>query len=113
MLSQKFKVLNKLQVFHFRSRTVHKNTTQGRPQDLGGRAQFFFQILEFACREAMRIAREVRGRAPQRIFLKRCNLVRVIGCILIKFCLYFFQKLPFFYIKNQSFRCTHAMGYFS
>ena len=52
MLSQKFKVLNKLQVFHFRSRTVHTNTTQGRPQDLGGGHNFFSQTLEFACREA-------------------------------------------------------------
>ena len=45
---------------------------QGRPQDLGGGGakNFFFQIWEFACREAMRIARGVRGHAPPRKFFK-------------------------------------------
>ena len=45
----------------------------------GGGQEFFFQILEFACRElrdmaahgeAMRIARGVRGHAPRRKFFK-------------------------------------------
>ena len=31
---------------------------------------FFFQIWEFACREAMRIARGVRGHAPPRKIFK-------------------------------------------
>ena len=46
--------------------------SKGRPQDLGGRGgqEFFFQIWEFACREAMRIARGVRGHAPPRKFFK-------------------------------------------
>ena len=35
----------------------------GRGQEL-----FFFQIWKFACREAMRIARGVRGHAPPRKF---------------------------------------------
>ena len=41
-----------------------------RPQDLeGGGKNFFFQIWEYACREAMSIARGVRGRAPPINFL--------------------------------------------
>ena len=46
--------------------------SQERPQDLGGGGakNFFFQIWEFACREAMRIARGVRGHAPPRKFFK-------------------------------------------
>ena len=36
----------------------------------GGGQEFFFQIWEFACREAMRIARGVRGHAPPRKFFK-------------------------------------------
>ena len=39
---------------------------QGRPQDLGGGARIFFQLWEFACREA----RGVLGHAPPRIFFK-------------------------------------------
>ena len=43
----------------------------------GGRANnFFFQIWKFACREAIRFARGVRGYAPQENFFKLCNLVR-------------------------------------
>ena len=42
-------------------------SVQGRPQDLeGGGAIFFFQIWEFACREA----RGVWGHAPPRNFFK-------------------------------------------
>ena len=36
----------------------------------GGGQEFFFQIWEFACREAMRIVRGVRGHAPPRNFFK-------------------------------------------
>ena len=36
----------------------------------GGAKKFFFQIWEFACREAMRIVRGVRGHAPPRKFFK-------------------------------------------
>ena len=44
---------------------------QGRPQDLGGGGpRIFFQIWEFVCREAMRIARGVRGHAPPRKIFK-------------------------------------------
>ena len=54
------------------SMCVHDICMQGRPQDLGGGGakNFFFQIWEFACREAMRIARGVRGHAPPRKFFK-------------------------------------------
>ena len=47
----------------------------------GRGGQEFFQICEFACREAahgeaMRIARGYGGMLPREIFLKRCYLVR-------------------------------------
>ena len=47
-------------------------SVQGRPQDLagGGSKNFFFQIWKFACREAMRFAKGVRGHAPPIIFFK-------------------------------------------
>ena len=56
-------------------------TFRGRPQDLGSRGgpiNFFSDLASrhAAHGEAMRIARGVQGHAPQRIFLKRCNLVR-------------------------------------
>ena len=38
--------------------------------------EFFFQIWKFACREAIRFARGVRGYGPQENFFKLCNLVR-------------------------------------
>ena len=41
-----------------------------------GGQEFFFQVWEFACREAMRIARGFGGMLPRENFLKRCNLVR-------------------------------------
>ena len=74
---------------------------QGRPQDLGGGGgkNIFFRFgnLHVAKRhaahgEAMRIARGVRGHAPS---------------------IYFFSKITIFYIKNNYFRYTLAMGYFS
>ena len=68
---------------------------QGRPQDLGGGANIFFLIWEFACREATRIARGFGGMLPQEIFLKQCNLVR-FRVHFDQICLYFIQKLPFF-----------------
>ena len=71
----------------------------------GGGKNFFFRFgnLHVAKRhaaygEAMRIARGFGGMLSREIFLKRCNLVR-LGCILIRFCLYFFQKIPFFILK--------------
>ena len=87
---------------------------QGRPQDLGGgRAKnSFFQIWEFACREATCCALlgGFGGMLPREIFLKRCNLVR--------FRVYFdqilsllFSKNAIFYIKNKYFRYTLVMGY--
>ena len=62
---------------------------------------------------AMRIARGVRGHAPPRIFLKRCNLVRVRVYFDQSLSLFFFSKITIFYIKNKYFRYTFAMGYFS
>ena len=44
----------------------------------------------------MRIARGVRGMLPRENFLKRC----VLGCILIRFCLYFFFKNYHFLYKK-------------
>ena len=38
---------------------------------------------------------EFGGMLPREFFLKRCNLV-CFRCVLIRFCLYFFQKLLFF-----------------
>ena len=57
---------------------INQFLLQGRPQDLAGRgAKFFFQIWVFACREAMRFVRGVRGHAPpEKFFFKWCNLVR-------------------------------------
>ena len=44
-------------------------TCHERLQDLGGgRARYFFLICEFACREAMRIARGVWGHDPPKNF---------------------------------------------
>ena len=66
---------------------------QGRPQDLGGGGQhFFFLILEFACREATRIARGFGGMLPREFFLKQCNLVR-FRVHFDQICLYFIQKI--------------------
>ena len=47
---------------------TYRGVHQGRSQDLGGgRAKnIFFQIWKFACREAIRFARGVRGYAPPR-----------------------------------------------
>ena len=51
----------------------------GRPQDLagGGGQEFFFRFgnLHAEHGKAMGFAREVRGHAPPRNFLKWCNLV--------------------------------------
>ena len=56
------------------------NQSTGASPGFGREGQeFFFQICKFACREAMRFARGVRGHAPpppREIFLKWCNLVR-------------------------------------
>ena len=73
---------------------------QGSPQDLGGGAKILFSRfgnLHVAKRhaahgEAMRIARGFGGMLPRENFLKRC----VLGCIFIRFCLYFFPKIPFY-----------------
>ena len=67
----------------------------------GARILFFrFGNLHVASRhaahgKAMRIARGVRGHAPPRKFLNDA-IWCVLECILIRFCLYFFFKLPFF-----------------
>ena len=65
---------------------TYRGDHQGRSQDLGGgRAKnFFFQIWKFACREAIRFARGVRGYAPKKFFLN-CAIWCVLVCILIRF----------------------------
>ena len=74
----------------------------------GGGQEFFFQIWELACREA----RGVRGYAPPKNFLKRCNLVR-FRVYFDQILSLFFSKNAIFYIKNKYFRYTFVMGYFS
>ena len=77
---------------------------QGRSQDLRGGKELFFQIWEFACREAtsahgkvMRFARVVRGHAPREIFLKWCNLVLFGVHFDPILSLKFFENYHFFY----------------
>ena len=53
----------------------------------GGGQEFFFQIWEFACREAMRFARGVRGHAPPEKFFLNGAIWCVLVYILIRFCL--------------------------
>ena len=62
-----------------------------------GGARTFFQIWEFACCEA----RGVRGHAPPRKFLKRCNLVRFGVYFDQILYLFFFSKITIFYIKKN------------
>ena len=75
--------------------TFSKCIIQGPPQDLGGGGPriFFFQIWEFACREAL--LGGFGGMLPRENFLKRCNLVR--------FRVYFDQVLSLFFFKNYHF----------
>ena len=61
----------------------------------GGGPRIFFQIWEFACRGAMRIARGFGSMLPRANFLKWCNLVR--------FRVYFDQILYLFFFKNYHF----------
>ena len=80
--------------------TAAQYTVQGRPQDLGGGGakNFFFQIWEFACREATCHAPLLGGfggMLPRENFLKRCNLVR--------FRVYFDQILSLFFFKKCHF----------
>ena len=72
----------------------------------GGAKNFFsrFGNLHVAKRhaahgEAMRIARGVRGHAPPRNFLKRCNLVRFRVYFDQILSLFFFQKCHFLHKK--------------
>ena len=85
----------------------------------GGQEIFFFRFgnLHVAKRhaahgKAMRIARGVRGHAPPRKFLKRCNLVH-FRVYFHQILYLFFFKDYLFYIKNNYFRYTLAMGYIS
>ena len=59
----------------------------------GGPRIFFFQIWNFACREAL--LGGFGGMLPRENFLKRCNLVR--------FRVYFDQILYLFFFKNYHF----------
>ena len=90
-----------LQLFDIINTSTTYGTVQGRPQDLGGGGQeiFFFRFgnLHVA---AMRIARGVRGHAPPRKFLKRCNLVR-FRVYFDQILSLFFSKNAIFYIKNK------------
>ena len=97
---------------------VHK---QGRPQDLGGGGQeFFFSDLGICMSQSdmLRMAKSCAllggfgGMLPRETFLKRCNLVR-FRVYFDQICIYFFSKITIFYIKNNYFRYTLAMGYFS
>ena len=72
----------------------------------GGRQEFFFSDLGSA------LLGGFGGMLPREIFLSGV-IWCVLGCILIRFCLYFFRKITIFYIKNKYFRYTLAMRYFS
>ena len=62
---------------------VRNTITGGVPRIWeGGGPRIFLEILKFACREAMRFARGVRGHAPPRKFLKMvqfCAFWRTFG----------------------------------
>ena len=75
------------------------NYNQGRPQDLGGGQEFFFQIWKFACREHTHCLEGPGVCSPEQFFLNGA-IWCVLGCILIRFCLYFFSKIIIFYIKK-------------
>ena len=86
----------------------------------GGPIMIFFRFgnLHVAKRhaahgEAMRIARGVRGHAPPRKFLKRCNLVHFRVYFDQILSLFFSKNYHFLYKKNKYFRYTLAMRYFS
>ena len=86
---------------------------QGRLQDLvgvGGKEMFFSDLGICMTRSNMlRMASQgFGGMLPRGIFLKRCNIWCVLGCILIRFCLYFISKITIFYIRNKYFRYTYA-----
>ena len=83
---------------------------QGRPQDLGGGGQEFF-FFRFGNLHVA-ILGGSGACSPEKFFLNGA-IWCVLGCILTRFCLYFFSKISIFYIKNKSFRYTLAMGYFS
>ena len=77
-----------------------------------GGAIIFFSDMEYAAHgEAMRIARGFRGMLPQKIFYNDA-IWCVLECFLSDF-VFFFSKITIFYIKNNYFRYTLAMGYFS
>ena len=74
----------------------------------GGPRIFFFRFGNLHVAKQ----RGVRGHAPPRNFLKRCNLVR-FRVYFDQILSLFFSKSTIFYIKNKYFRYTIAMGYFS
>ena len=85
-----------------------------------GRARYFFFILGICMSRSdmLRIARGFGGMLPRENFLKRCNLVRFRVYFDQIWSLFFFKIIIFYiyiyiYKKNQYFRYTLAMGYFS
>ena len=78
----------------------------------GGGQEFFFQIWEFACREATcakpcALLGGFGGMLPRENFLKRCNLVRFRVYFDQILSLFFFKKCHFLY-KNKYFN-THLL----
>ena len=80
-----------------------KYDLQGRPQDLGGGARFFFSDLGICMSRSdmLRMAKSCAllggfaGMLPRENFLKWCNLVRVR--------VYFDQILSLFFFRNCHF----------
>ena len=94
---------------------------QGRPQDLGGGGpRNFFSDLGICMSrsDTLRMAKPCAllggfgGMPPRENFLKRCNLVR-FRVYFDQILSLFFSKNAISYIKNQYFRYTFVMGYFS
>ena len=90
-------------------------SVQGRPQDLGGGAKNYFQICEFACRKATCYAwrshahcKGGSGACSPEKFFENGAIWCVLGCIFIRFCLYFFFKNYDFLYKNF-FLDTHLL----
>ena len=81
----------------------------GRPRIWeGGANNFFFRFVNLRA-----LLGGFGGMLPRKFFGKSA-IWCVLGCILIRFCLYFCPKITIFYIKkNHYFRNPLAMGYFS
>ena len=86
----------------------------------GGGPRFFFSDLGICTSRSdmLRMAKSCvllggfGGMLPRENFLKRCNLVR-FRVYFHQILFLFFSKITLFYIKNNYFRYTLAMGYIS